>query len=289
MRFLMRHIPDVIAAGLGLLVLLSVAVWLYKRSAVQSRAWLKRAVVAGWALGSLLVFGGLAFRSTRIANQFPTELVRWVGTASLVLVISLVIASAAIAVARLIPRPSRSHSPARRSFLTAARGAVFATPIAAAGYAVFVERSNINGREVELPVAGLPKELNGLRIAQLSDIHLSPFLSEQELARAVDMANEFRPHLAVVTGDLITSSTDPLDACLGQLGRLRSEAGTLGCHGNHEIYAGAEDYATRHGRKAGIEFLRSASRELKFGGQSINFAGVDGQRMKDASRVGEGR
>ena len=49
---------------------------------------------------------------------------------------------------------------------------------------------------------------------QLTDIHLSPFLSERELARAVDMANETRAHLALVTGDLITASGDPLDACL---------------------------------------------------------------------------
>ena len=288
MSFLMRHIPDVIDAGLGLLLLLSAAVWLYHRSVVQSRAWLKRAVVAGWAFGSLVVFGGLAFRSSRIARQFPTEFVRWVGILSLVLVLSLLIACAVFVVVKLIPRPSRSHSPARRSFLTAARGAVFATPIAAAGYAVFVERSNIAGREVELPVAGLPKELHGLRIAQLSDIHLSPFLSEQDLARSVDLANEFRPHLAVVTGDLITSSNDPLDACLRQLGRLRADAGILGCHGNHEIYAGAEAYATHHGRLAGIEFLRSESKEMKFGGHAINFAGVDYQRMKDPYLVGAG-
>jgi uncharacterized protein len=97
----------------------------------------------------------------------------------------------------------------------------------------------------------------------------------------VDMANECRAHLALVTGDLITSGSDPLDRCLFQLSRLRSEAGTLGCLGNHEVYADAEDYATAQGRKAGIDFLRSRSRVLSFRGKSLNFAGVDYQRMHE--------
>ncbi|MGB9605203.1 MAG: metallophosphoesterase, partial [Bryobacteraceae bacterium] len=88
------------------------------------------------------------------------------------------------------------------------------------------------------PVTGLPDDLEGLRIAQLTDIHLGPFLSERELARAVAMANEFRPHLAVVTGDLISARSGPLEACLRQLSRLKADAGILGCQGNHEIYAG---------------------------------------------------
>src|SRR6202043_2421499 len=98
--------------------------------------------------------------------------------------------------------------------------------------------------EIDLPVPNLPKDLQGLRIAQISDIHLSPFLSEKEFARAIDMANESKPHLTLVTGDLISRAGDPLDACLRQLARLRAEAGVLGCLGNHEVYARVENYVT---------------------------------------------
>jgi predicted MPP superfamily phosphohydrolase len=114
---------------------------------------------------------------------------------------------------------------------------------------------------------------------QLSDIHLSPFLTEEELARAVDMANGARAHLALVTGDLITAHGDPLDACLRQLARLRSDAGTLGCLGNHEIYAGVEEEATQKAARLGIRFLRQESERLRFGSAALNLTGVDYQKM----------
>ena len=109
----------------------------------------------------------------------------------------------------------------------------------------------------------------------LSDIHLSAFLSERELMRVIDAANETRAHLALVTGDMITARGDPLDACLRQLARLRADAGVVGCMGNHERYAGALEYAAREGARLGLRFLRGQARQLRFGGAVLNLAGVD--------------
>jgi predicted MPP superfamily phosphohydrolase len=103
------------------------------------------------------------------------------------------------------------------------------------------------------------------------------------------MANEAKPHLTLVTGDLITRTGDPLDACLRQLARLRADAGILGCHGNHEDYCGIKDYVTEQGRRIGIDFLRSRSRVLQFGNAKINFAGVDYQRFHHPYLVGAER
>ncbi len=145
---------------------------------------------------------------------------------------------------------------------------------------MFVERLNIRLREQKIIIPGLAADLDGLRIAQITDIHLGPFLNERELAHAVAMANETIPHLALVTGDMISASRDPLDACLKQLAGLHSDAGIFGCLGNHEIYANAEDYATVQGARLGIRYLRSESVRLKFGGASMNLAGVDYQRFR---------
>ncbi len=126
---------------------------------------------------------------------------------------------------------------------------------------------------------------------QLSDIHLSAFLSEKDLARVIDSANELRPHLTLVTGDLITAAGDPLDACLRQLARLRADAGILACMGNHENYAMAEDYTERQGARLGIPFLRGRAQPLRFGDAVLNVAGVDYQRsgktyLRDAGAAG---
>ena len=131
-----------------------------------------------------------------------------------------------------------------------------AAPAVALGYGTFVERRRLTPMEVDLRIPGLPKDLDGIRIAQLSDIHMSSFLTAEELAAAVDMANGFQPHLAVVTGDLITREGDPLDACLRELKRLRADAGVYGCLGNHEIYAECEAYTTEQAARFGLRFLR---------------------------------
>jgi predicted MPP superfamily phosphohydrolase len=178
--------------------------------------------------------------------------------------------------ARMIrKRLSPSFSPARRRLLNAAGGALAATPLAVVGYGAFVERTSFRVREIEVPLPNLAGDLEGLRLLQLSDIHLSAFLSEAELARVIDAANETRAHVALVTGDMISFPGDPLDACLRQIARLRADAGVLGCMGNHEDYSRAKEYASVEGARLGIRFLRSESRRLRFGSASIQFAGVD--------------
>ena len=72
-------------------------------------------------------------------------------------------------------------------------------------------------------------------------------------------------NLAVVTGDLISSRGDPLDACIRQIARLKSDAGIFGCMGNHERYARVEDYTAAASARAGIRFLRSQARRSASG------------------------
>ena len=84
-----------------------------------------------------------------------------------------------------------------------------AAPAAITGFGIIVGRRDLRPVEVNLPVRGLAKDLDGLRIAQLSDVHYGPCLSRRELGAAVGMANEFRPHLTMLTGDLITRDGDP--------------------------------------------------------------------------------
>ena len=172
----------------------------------------------------------------------------------------------------------------RRRALNSLGGALMATPCAVLGYGALIQRTDFRVREIDVPLAGLPGELDGLRLLQLSDIHLSAFLSEGELARVVDAARDLRPHLALVTGDLISGPGDPLDACIRQLARLKSDAGIFGCMGNHESFAHVERYTEQAGARAGIHFLRSQSRQFRFGSAVLNLAGVDYQPLNEKKR-----
>jgi predicted MPP superfamily phosphohydrolase len=166
----------------------------------------------------------------------------------------------------------------RRQVLNAAFGAVLAAPFAAMAYG-FVSRTDFHVKEIDLPVPGLPVDLEGLRILQISDIHLSAFLSEVEFARAIDASLELHPHLTVITGDLISSRGDPLDGCIRQLARLKADAGVFGCMGNHERYARCENYTKQAAARVGIRFLRMEAQPLRFGESILNLAGVDHQSL----------
>ena len=167
----------------------------------------------------------------------------------------------------------------RRQFLKTTGTALAVAPVLGVAFGI-ISRDQFELNEVKIAIPNLPKDLQGLRLVQISDIHLSPFLSERQLARAIDMANEAKAHVALVTGDLITRHGDPLDACLRQLARLRADAGVLGCLGNHEVYTGTEAFVTSEGQRIGIDFLRSRARSHRFGNARINFGGVDYQQMK---------
>jgi hypothetical protein len=180
----------------------------------------------------------------------------------------------------LTRNPTIEHSPERRKLIHAAGAVAIAAPFAIAGFGAIVERTNFQIKEIDLPVPNLHPDLEGLRIGQLSDLHVSPWLSVRELGRAIDMLNELKPQLTVVTGDLITQLGDPLDDTIRELARLRADAGVLGCLGNHEFYIRCQNYATAQAQRYGIGFLRNEARLLRWGNGVLNVAGVDYQRSE---------
>jgi predicted MPP superfamily phosphohydrolase len=167
----------------------------------------------------------------------------------------------------------------RRHFLTAGTAAVCALPAIVTTFGI-VTRNDFAVQERSLIIPNLPKDLQGLRIVQLSDLHTGPFFDLRMVERAVDAANGLRSDLTVVTGDLISTDRDPLEACVDRLARLKATAGVWGCHGNHERFSSAEWAATEYGARHGIRFLRHEAESLKFGDHRLNLAGVDYQSFR---------
>jgi len=238
-------------------------------------------------VGSALLVAGFAVTYLQ-ATEYQAGF-RWlmVSGVALAWAVALILATAmGFGFRRILASPVDVE---RRKLLTLASGAVMATPAAALGYGMFVSRRQFRLQEVDLAVPGLAPDLEGLRIVQLSDIHLSPFLSRADLQWCVNMANETRPHLAVVTGDLITGIRDSIDDCLEDLRQLRADAGVFGCNGNHERYIGGEAYAAERAARLGMKFLRSERTSLNFGAAQLNLAGVDHQDNRwSYAKVSEG-
>jgi uncharacterized protein len=168
--------------------------------------------------------------------------------------------------------------PARRNFFRYAAYLAGGLPFIAATYGFAKGRLRYQVEKVDVPIVGLPKALDGLRIAQLSDIHIGDFMPRDEVRRAIEMANDLNPDLAVVTGDFISDHTDPLEDCIAEIAKLRAPLGTWGCNGNHEIYAHAEGAAAKLFAQHGMKLLRQENAELEWKGEKLNLIGVDYQR-----------
>ncbi|HTP89696.1 MAG TPA: metallophosphoesterase [Bryobacteraceae bacterium] len=269
--------PDLIFLIACVAATLALAVWGRR---LLKRRW-QRVTLYMLAIACIGCYGGgylmLYFRVTR---HLAVEVVTWLQGIALILGICAIGMGILGFLLRRIP-----FREDRRAMFRAAGAAVMSTPALVTAFGI-VHRDDFRVTEVSAPVKGLARDLDGLTLVQLSDIHMSEFLSERQLMRAIDMANETRAKLALVTGDLITRPGDPLDPCLRQIGRLKAEAGVFGCMGNHEGYANVEDYVEKESALMGVRFLRSASEPLRFGNATLNLAGVDYQAFRDPYLVG---
>ena len=126
----------------------------------------------------------------------------------------------------------------------------------------------------ELPLAGLPLELDGLRVAHLSDFHLGvPSRGVRAVERAVDWVAERRPDLVCVTGDLLSRPRAEAQL-LALLARLPHPYVVLG---NHD-YALSRDPFSRPvelGRLEHGTMLLDSSVVVEERGKRVEVAGVD--------------
>ncbi|MDQ1255452.1 MAG: uncharacterized protein QG656_42 [Candidatus Hydrogenedentes bacterium] len=140
----------------------------------------------------------------------------------------------------------------RRSFLiaSAAGTASFAT----GGYGVLIEPGQLKVRQYEIPIAGLPGELDGLRIVHIADTHYGPFTSLEYLDSVIDRANSLDADLVALTGDYVHRSPKAIEPGIGLFARLESRLGAVAVLGNHEYWEGAEACCAAF-RRIGIPVL----------------------------------
>jgi predicted MPP superfamily phosphohydrolase len=166
-------------------------------------------------------------------------------------------------------------SPGRRQFLERTTAAVVAAPFVAGAYGLLYGRLNLQTPTQRIRLAHLPKAFAGFRIAQLSDIHIGPFMTEAEIRKYVGIANALKPDLVALTGDFVTWDPSTQRAVVGALAGLKAPFGIFGCLGNHEAWSGTEDSITLLFAQAGIRILRQTRVPIPAAGESLNLIGVD--------------
>ena len=127
----------------------------------------------------------------------------------------------------------------RRQFLARSAGALVATTPFVIGYTLWVEPHWLEFVHRDLPIENLPAHLNGKTLAQLSDIHVGPQVSDAYLAESLQRLRALSPDIVVYTGDFLSYRPSRGDAQFQQLRDIltvapRGTIATIGILGNHD-------------------------------------------------------
>jgi predicted MPP superfamily phosphohydrolase len=250
---------------------------------------------------ALIVALGVAMPLSLVASRIVPQLSRpaawvafvWMGVGFL-LVAFFGLADAGRLAVSLVHR-LRGSEPAdgeRRVFL--ARTLAAGVGAVVAGLSAIGVRNALGAvqvKELDIFLRGLPAELSGFRLVQISDLHVGALLRRDWVGHVVDCIGTLAPDLVAITGDLVDGSVAELRNQVAPLARLKAPRGVFFTTGNHEYYSGVEDWYA-HLPTLGVRPLRNERVEIAPG---LDLAGIEDPtgtpdlplalRGRDASRA----
>jgi predicted MPP superfamily phosphohydrolase len=125
---------------------------------------------------------------------------------------------------------------------------------------------------VDLAIAGLHADLEGLRIVQISDLHVGRTIRRHYVERTVQKARALAPDLVALTGDMVDGPVERLASHVEPLREVAGEASFF-VLGNHDCYSGAERWIA-HFRSMGMRVLLNEYVVVRKGAARLLVGGV---------------
>lgn len=281
MRFLRRHL------ALSVLIFLTLSWVLIIQWALlaSGRTALSPAGSAAFAAGVAAASFGLVVwprrgRRRRGRSRWMSQALMLTNLGALFSGPPLIIAFAAIGLP-LFARGSPTTEPA----LIAAGAVAVSIGFGSILWGFLVGQRRLSVERVDLPVAGLDPALAGVRVAQITDLHIGPQLRAKRLAGFVERVNELEADLIAITGDIFDFDPTFIDEGCAELAKLEATHGVFAVLGNHDVYTGADAVASGLARHTRIRLLRDESLRLEIRGRSLFLLGIDDPGRAFASRT----
>jgi uncharacterized protein len=276
--------------------------WADRRLKKQPRSTLWRSILAFFVASQLLylIYFALApYSARRVRSWIPIPFVATVFIWNLLVLpatmISIGVGKVAGVLKRItIDRIRRSTPLELDARLLSRRQALAAVAVAAPPLvtAIAVGRAmpqldDFRIRSLSLRIPGLPANLDGLRIAHLSDIHVGRYTRRGTLPKIIEATNQIKADLVLYTGDLIDLSLADLDSGIDTLKQIDPRFGFAMIEGNHDLIENADEF-DRRTKAAGLPLLVDETTTFSVRGERIQILGSRwGVATGDRRRAGD--
>lgn len=150
-----------------------------------------------------------------------------------------------------------------------------ASPIAACAQAFIIEPKHLSTTRKTIWLKSLPPELDGLKMAHLSDFHYKPGTDDSLMEKIVAAVNSESADFIALTGDYVTEDSAVLPPLMEHLRNLTAQHGIYAVMGNHDGWTAPAEYYKQHFESVGIPFLINQNTRVEINGANLHIAGTD--------------
>lgn len=174
----------------------------------------------------------------------------------------------------------------RSQFLSQAAMVATAIPFGAMAYGIISGAHDYRLKRVSLNLPNLPKEFDGIRIAQVSDIHSGSFFNKTAVKGGVELVMNNKPDLIFFTGDLVNNESNEVKEYIDVFNKLRAPLGVFSVTGNHD-YGDYKSWASKEAKQQnfkdlmeahkllGFDLLMNENRFIEQGGEKLAIIGIE--------------
>jgi uncharacterized protein len=173
----------------------------------------------------------------------------------------------------------------RSEFLAKSAVAVGGAHLGLMAYGIVSGAYDYRVRKTVLYLKDLPKSFEGMKIAQLSDIHSGSFFNKTAVEGGVDMLLAQKPDMVFFTGDLVNNEAKELNDYFNIFKKVKAPLGVYSTLGNHD-YGDYKEWGSEQEKRQnlatliqghkelGWDILMDENREIKLGGDSLGILGI---------------
>ena len=186
----------------------------------------------------------------------------------------------------LLPFSETKYSTSRAKFMSQTALIAGAIPIAAMSFGIISGAHDYRVRRRTIYFKSLPKAFDGIRIAQVSDIHAGSFFNKTAVKGGVNLLLQEKPDIAFFTGDLVNNRSEEAKDYLDIFKKIKAPLGTYSIMGNHD-YGDYSQWPSDKSKQENIkklhemhaymdyDLLLNQNRTIKVDGQEVAILGCE--------------